>query len=188
MATTSSISTASNALLLLGHTPISSFTDGDTGSTIAANLYENSYLAILTSHRWRFATKTQELARLVETPLNDRYKYVYQLPSDLLYLQTINGNETDLYNIYESKLYTNETKVIADYTYRISEDKLPPYFSKMFEFYLAAQFAIPLTGDMAKGDYYSKMYLHEIKRAKYADSTQQPQNLFTDSAYVQVRY
>jgi len=183
-AITSSISMASNALLLLGHEPISSFTDGTSGATIAANLYENSYLAILTSHRWRFATKTQELARLVETPLNG-YNYAYQLPSDLLYLQTVDSR---IYNVYESKLYSNEIKVIADYTYRVDEDKLPSYFAKMMEFYLASQFALSLTGDMAKGDYFSKFYLHEIKRAKYADSTQQPQNLFVDNPYVEVRF
>ncbi len=58
----------------------------------------------------------------------------------------------------------------------------------MLEFFLAAQFAVPLTGDMAKGDYYSKFYLNELKRAKYADSTQTPQDTFVQSAYVGVRY
>jgi len=181
---TSSIAIASNALLLLGHQPISSFNDGTSGATIAANLYETSYLGILSSHRWRFATKTQELARLNETPLND-YKYAYQLPSDLLYLQAIDSR---MYNVYESKLYSNEIKVIADYTYRVDEDKLPPYFTKMLEFYLATQFAVSLTGDMDKGNYFSRMYLNEIKRAKYTDSTQQPQNLFVDNPYVEIRY
>ena len=188
MAITSGISIASNALLLLGHEPISSFTEGTAGATIAANLYENSYLAVLSNHRWRFATKTQQLARLTEEPLIEGYRYAYQLPSDLLYLQSINEGATDRYNVYETKLYTNDENVIADYTYRVDEDKLPPYFTKMLEFYLAAQFALSLTGDMQKGEYFSKMYLNEIKRAKWADSTQQPQNLFVDSQYVNVRY
>lgn len=184
---TSSISIASNALLLLGHEPIASFTEGTAGATIAANLYENSYLAVLSNHRWRFATKTEQLARLTETPNND-YKYAYQLPSDLLYLQAINSGSTDMYNVYGSKLYTNEETVKADYTYRVDEDKLPPYFTKMLEFYLASQFALSLTGDMQKGEYFSRFYLNEIKRAKYADSTQQPQNLFVGSSYVEARY
>ena len=183
---TSSISLASNALLLLGGSTISSFTDGTSGSQIAANLYENSYLSQLTNHRWRFATKTAQLARLVETPIND-YKYAFQLPSDLIYLQKTVDN-IGLYQIYGSKLYTNAETVTVDYTYRVDEDKLPPYFTKMLEFFLAAQFAVPLTGDMDKGNYYSKFYLNELKRAKYADSTQTPQDTFTPSAYVGVRY
>jgi len=37
--TTSSISLASNALLLLGHETIASFDEGTSGATIADNLY-----------------------------------------------------------------------------------------------------------------------------------------------------
>ena len=182
--TTSSISLASNALLLLGHETIASFDEGTAGATLAANLYETSYLSTLTIHRWRFATKKAQLARLVETPINE-YNYAFQLPSDMLYLIKADVND---YEIYENKLYCNSQDVYIDYIFRVNEDNLPPYFAKMFEFFLAAQFALSLTGDMEKGNYFSRMYLNELKRAKFADSTQRPQDSFSHSPYLEVRF
>ena len=182
--TTSNISLASNALLLLGHETIASFDEGTAGATIAANLYENSYLSLLTTHRWRFAAKKAQLARLVETPLNE-YNYAFQLPSDCIYLIK---TTSCTYQIYGDKLYSNDLEVEAEYTYRVDEANLPPYFTKMFEFFLSSQFALSLTGDMEKGNYFSRMYLFELKKAKFADSTQHPQESFIDNPYVNVRY
>ena len=182
--TTSAISLASNALLLLGHETISSFTDGTTGATIAENLYEGSYISLLTTHRWRFATKQARLSRLASTPIN-KWTHSFQLPSDMLYLIKA---DVSRYEIYEDKLYCDVQDVYVEYTFRVEEDKLPGYFAKMFEFYLASQFALTLTGDMDKGNYFSKFYLHELKRAKFADSTQRPQEGFIHNPYVDVRY
>jgi len=182
--TTSSISLASNGLLLLGHEPISNFEDGTSGATIAANLYETAYLSVLTNHRWRFATKQARLARLTEAPLRD-WTYQFQLPADLLYLAKV---DTERYEIYEDKLYANSSDIYIEYTYRVDEDKLPGYFAKMFEFFLAAQFAVSLTGDMDKAQLFGRFYEQELRRAKFADSTQRPNESFTDSPYTQVRY
>jgi len=182
--TTSAISLSSNALLLLGHEPIASFEDGTSGATIAANLYENSYLSQLTNHRWRFATKKGRLARLTTSPESE-YQYAFQMPSDCIYL--IKASVAD-YQVYGDQLYTNNLEVDVDYTYRVKEDKLPPYFTKMLEFFLAAQFAVSLTGDIEKGKYFSMLYITELKRAKFADSTQTPQDTFVDSPYLLIRY
>jgi len=182
--TPSNIALASNALLLLGHETIASFTEGTAGATIASNLYENSYLSQLTNHRWGFATKQQQLARCSTSPV-DGYTYAYVMPSDCIYLIKA---DTRNYRVYGHMVYTNATTLYIDYIYRVDEVNLPPYFTKMFEFFLAAQFALPLTGDIKKGEYYSRMYLNELKRAKFADSTQSPQDTFIDSPYTEVRY
>lgn len=181
---TSDISIASNGLLLLGHDPIASFTEPTAGATIAANLYETSYLSLLTTHRWRFATKKEKLARLSEVPMN-KYSHKFQIPSDCIY---VISPDTKDYEIYGSTIHANAKDLDMDYIYRVDEDKLPPYFSKMLEFFLATQFAVPLTGDMNKGKYFNAMYLNELKRAKFADSTQRPNTGFMDSPYTSVRY
>lgn len=182
--TVSSITISSNALILLGAEPIASFTDGSTGATIASNLYESSYQSMLTTHRWRFATKKAQLARLSAPPLNG-YSYAFQIPSDCLYVITPTTND---YEIYGSLIYCNDTAIKLDYIYRVSEDKLPAYYVKMLEFFLAAQFAIPLAGSIDKGNYYSKLFVDQQRKAKFADSTQRPQDSFIDSPYVNVRY
>lgn len=184
MASISDISIASNGLLLLGNDTIASFTEDTAGATIAAELYETSYLSLLTAHRWRFATKKATLAMLAAAPLNG-YTHKFQIPSDCLYV--INAT-TSNYEVYENTIFANDTDVDIDYIYRVDEDRLPPYFVTMLEFYLAAKFAIPLTGDLKKTELYSKLYLDEMRRAKFADSTQRPNVGFKSSPYTDVRY
>lgn len=181
---TSSISIASNALLLLGSQPLSSFEEGSSQATIASNLYEGSYLSTLTNHRWRFATKIAQLARLSAAPMNG-YTYAFQIPSDCIYV--IKPSTTD-YEVYGSLLYANEMALTLEYTYRVDESKLPPYFTKMLEFFLAAQFAIPLAGSIDKGTYYTRLYEDQLKRAKFTDSSQRPPDSIYDSPYITERY
>lgn len=183
----SDVKMSSNALVLLGGEPIASFEEQTAGSTIAKQLYSNSYRAILTNHRWRFATKSAELPMLVgET--GTRFTYKFALPPDLLYLiRTHNSNED--FEIYGTELHTNHNECTIDYTYEVDETRLPAFVVKAIEFYLAFQFAVPLTGDMDKGNYYRMAYEAELKRAKYADSTQRPGDaLDASNRYTAVRY
>jgi len=181
---TTDISLASNALLLIGHEAIASFEEPTAGATIASNLYQSSYHSVLTTYRWRFATKKAVLARLTTAPLNG-YTYQFQLPVDLLYLITPNLLD---YEIYEDKLYCNETTCSIDYTYKVAEDKLPAYFTKMFEFFLAAQFALPITGSLDKMKAMQQAYMHQLRMAKYADSSQRPADTFVTNPYIDIRY
>lgn len=181
---TSSISIASNALLLLGSQPISSFDDGTTQATIAANLYEGSYLSMLTSHRWRFATKQTKLARLTAKPSNG-YTSAFQIPSDCIYV--IKTSTVD-YEVYGSLIHANAEELFLEYTYKVDESKLPPYFTKTLEFFLAEQFAVSLAGSIDKGLYFGKMYENQLKKAKFADSSQRPPDSIYDSPYITERY
>jgi hypothetical protein len=183
--TTSAIQISSNALILLGHPPIASFDEPGAGPQAATNLYEQSYLNMLTIHRWRFATKKAQLSRLSEAPLNG-YTYQFQLPSDLLYL--IRKDIGTTYEIFGDKLHSNNATEEIDYLYRVNEDNLPPYFIKAFEFFMASQLAIPVVGNSTRADYYAGMYEMQLKRAKFADSTQRPQDSFSSSPYTQVRF
>jgi len=78
--------------------------------------------------------------------------------------------------------------VYIDYVYDVPEDSLPAYFVKAFEFFLAMQFAIPVTGNSTRAQEYEAMYERQLKRAKYADSSQRPQDTFTHNPYVNVRF
>ena len=180
----SKVQLASNALVLLGDTPISSFTEDGAGSQTAANLYESSYLSMLSSHRWNFATKKAQLAKLAEAPKNE-YKYQYQLPTDIVLLITTYPVST--YRILGDKLYADTETVEIDYIYKIAEDQFPAYFIKAFEFYLATQFAIPITEDLNKADIMNKFYERESRKARYADSQSQPAVPIQDDPYIRVR-
>ena len=182
--TTSAISLCSNGLLLIGHQSIASFKEGTAGSEIADNLYQSSYHSVLTTYRWRFATRKKKLSRLSAAPMNS-YAYQHQLPIDLLYLIKPIGIMD--YEIYEDKIYTNHSEVEIDYTYQVEEGNLPGYFIKMFEFFLASQFALPITGSLDKMKAMNTVYLHQLRMAKYADSSQRPSDNFPVNPYVDIR-
>ena len=184
--TATDIQIASNALLLLGHEPIANFEEPTAGATIAANLYDSSYKSMLTTYRWRFATRSSvQLARLT-TPSDENFEFSFQLPADLLYLQRVTERNLN-YEIYEDKLHTNQTTVSIDYTYNIAADKLPAYYVKSLEFFLSTQFALSLTGDLNKMKAFEKAYVYQLRQAKFADGTQRPSASFQDSPYTDVR-
>jgi len=180
----SDIALASNAMLLLGGSTIASFTDGSAEAEIAANLFEHSYKSTLSGHRWRFAVKQVKLARLTATP-EALFSYQFQLPTDILYLFRTIDNQR--YEVYGDRLYSNATEVTIEYVYDIESDKVPSYFAKMFEFYLASQFAIPLTGDLDKASYYKSEYEKALTRAKFLDSSSRPNQTFINNRYTDVR-
>lgn len=180
----SKIQLISNALILLGDSPISSLDDPGAGATAGTNLYESTYLAILSSHRWKFATKKMQLNRLTAVPMNE-YKYQYQLPTDLILLITTYPRSD--YRILEDKLYTDSNTVSVDYIYRVSEDKFPAYFVKAFEYYLARDLAIPVTEDMKKVEMMQNIYNTEARKARYADSQSSPTVAMQDAPYISVR-
>ena len=101
MTTTTSISIASNALLLLGHNQIISFSDAGAGGTVASAFYETSYVALLTLHPWSFAKKKKTLSKLTAQPINN-FQYQYQLPTDCLRVLTV--FPTTDYEIFEDKI------------------------------------------------------------------------------------
>ena len=143
-----SIDLASNALLLIGEETISSFTDDSTAALIAANLYELTYESLLTLHPWRFASTKSTLSRLTASPVNEW--------------------------TYGDKLFTNNTSVVLDYTFKPDESFLPAYFAELLEYRLAAVFAIPITESTTKGDYYSTLGERQLAKAKTIDSQMTP--------------
>jgi hypothetical protein len=178
------ISMCSNALLLIGHSTIASFTDPGAGAEVASNLYETTYENMLTLHRWRFASAKAQLSRLVSSPLNE-WDYAYTLPANYLTMIKLYP-ETD-FEIYENLLYSNEPTVSIDYIFKPDESRLPAYFVKLMEFHLAAQFAIPVTDNTSKAEEYRRMFEDQLRRSKFIDSQARPQDPIVDSPFIEVR-
>lgn len=183
--TTSKIQLISNALILLGDAPISSLTDVGAGAIAGANLYESSYQNLLSIHRWRFAVKKAMLSRLTAKPMSD-YMYQFQLPTDIIKLVKVDGGRD--FDIFEDKIFTNYPSVIVDYVYRVDENFLPSWFIKTFEFFLAAQFAIPVTGNTTRANEYLTMYTQQLKIAKHIDSAERPSRPIQSNPFLEARY
>ena len=63
MATTN-IDICARALIMIGASPISSFSDDSTEGLVTNNIYEEIVEATLTRHKWRFATGQKQLSLL----------------------------------------------------------------------------------------------------------------------------
>jgi len=140
----SKIDMASNALLLLGDRPISSFEGAGAGAQAMANLYEPTYLDMITSSNWGFAKKQQVLSQNATPPVFDNYQYSYTIPNDAIRIHGLRSNME--YYTYEGDLiYTNDSGAELEFFIRPSEGDLPPYFVKLMELELAARSCMAVT-------------------------------------------
>lgn len=181
-----SIDMASNALLLIGDDPISSFSDPGAGAQAAAAFYADTYAGILATHPWTFCLKEQLLSKLSQTP-NDltNYENAFQLPSDLIRVWKIMTHSN--YDIVGSLVYSNENELLCRYNYKVAETELPPHIIKAIEYKLAAEFAIAVTEDENKAVFYERKYAAQVATARSIDSQGHPQVPILDSPFTDVR-
>lgn len=178
------ISMSSNALLLIGHETINSFTDAGAGARAAANLYTPIYEDAITSYPWRFAIGKVTLSQLAADPLNE-WSNAFQLPGDLLLTYRTYPRST--FEIYEDKLYTDQETVEIDYWFKPVETTLPPYFVKLMQYLLAAEFAISVTDNRSLAESFTKMADRQRLVAMNRDSQGRTNNAIESAPFIEVR-
>ena len=186
-AANSSIDIASRALVLIGAEPITSFDSSSTEALVATNMYEDTIRATLSSARWRFATEQAVLNQLSDEPTG-RFDIAHQLPSDLIVLHgvTINDRLID-YTVYGDKVFsdsaTNDT-LIADYTFRATEDNFPSYFSLACQYALASIFATSIARDNSLMQVIEAKAQQLMAKAKSLDAQQQTTRKLSTSRFI----
>tara|TARA_Y100000401_G_scaffold115478_1_gene119272 strand:- start:1344 stop:1928 length:585 start_codon:yes stop_codon:yes gene_type:complete len=173
--------------ILIGASPITSFTDGSTEATIATNMYEDIVRTALCNTRWRFSTNQATLNLLSDAPTG-RYDRAYQLPSSSLMIHaiTVNDNLID-YQIYGDKAYANTTasdSLIADFTFRAGEDKFPSYFTLAVEYSLAVAFATSVARDGPMAQSMTVIASQAMAKARSLDAQQQTTRKLSTSRFV----
>lgn len=146
----------SDALLLLGAAPISSFNQGTNSANVCDRIYPDLKKSTLQSFPWSFSFKKVQLARTINTPVN-QYKYEYQLPSDRLGTVRRAFNSTAVgagtftdWTIQGDKLLTNQETVVVDYQYLPTEAEMPSYFIQLLKYMMAWHLADPITDQISK--------------------------------------
>ena len=179
MATTK-IDICARALVMIGASPITSFADGTTESTVASNLYLDTIKNMLSSYRWRFASKQTQLSRLTDAP-DHRWDSAYQLPSDMVGLHGIYVNDMPIkFERYGDMVYNDATstdKVYADYTYYDEtlsnpEEFFPAYFIFACELSLASMFAYAVAQDPVLSEALEGKAQRQIAVARNIDAQQ----------------
>lgn len=198
----SALSICSDALLLLGAKPISSFTEGTDEASTCDSLYPNIRDQALSIYTWSFAFKKVQLARLTSTPTNE-YKYEYQLPSDRLAApravydsSSVGANVVNNYKIMGSKLLTNNETVYIDYLYSVHEADMPVWFVQLLKYLMAWHLSVPITDQVDKAQYWQSVAIGSpgengrggyMRTAMNIDGQNQPVNGIKDFPLIAVR-
>lgn len=198
----SALSICSDALLMLGAKPISSFTEGTDEASVCDRLYADIRDQALMVYPWSFSFKKTQLAQLVTTPTNE-YKYEYQMPSDRLgapravYASNAVGANTIIdYRIMGSKLLTNEEVIYVDYQYYVPETEMPVWFIQLLKYLLAWHIAMPITDQTEKASYWQTVAVGTpgengrggyMRTAMNIDGQNQPVNSIKDFSLISVR-
>jgi hypothetical protein len=159
------LSICSDALIMLGASPLSSFSDGTDEAQVADRLYDDVRDTLIMQYPYSWTIQKTKIARLADTPINE-WKYKYQLPGDMLgnpkavfNTSSVGANSTRDFEIYSAGLFTNLEDVWIDYQYLPEPAEFPPYFVRLLKTALAAEFAEPITDQITKADYFhSKAY------------------------------
>tara|TARA_R100000951_G_scaffold93434_1_gene81964 strand:+ start:203 stop:787 length:585 start_codon:yes stop_codon:yes gene_type:complete len=180
----------SRASLLIGGDAISSFTDSTAEATVANSVYEDIAQGLLTSTRWRFASKQAQLSRNSTAPLT-RWDASYALPTDSLMISTITIQDLPIdYDIYEGNAFCNATTtdtVIADYIFRADEDNWPSYFITGVELSVASMLAMSVARDASMSVAFEQKAERQLAKARNLDSQQQTTRKLNTSRFIAER-
>lgn len=161
----------SQALLLVGADEITSFSDETREALICQAMYDTTLKSLLEEHPWRFSLAQAQLAQLVATPLYG-YNYAYQLPTDMLRLMATES--AGPYQVFENKLYSNESEVYVTYQIKPDEARFPAYFVKVLVLEMAVALAFSLSEDESKASAMQALLEVAKRKARNTDSQQQP--------------
>lgn len=153
----------SDAMIMLGASPISSFAEATDASKAADRLYDDIRDTCIQQYPWSWSVKKVKLARLDAAPINE-WKYAYALPGDILGdplalfdSSAVGARPRRDWEIYGTSIFCNHEQVWIDYQYRVDESRMPAYFVRMLKAAMAAAFAVPVTDSHQKADYYQAM-------------------------------
>ena len=198
-----SLSICSDALLMLGAKPISSFDEGSDEASVANRLYTDIKNQALLMYPWSFSFKKTPCARLITTPVNE-YRYEYQLPGDRLTSPraVYDTNATSVpprkeYRIIGDKILTDYEQIYIDYQYSVAEYDMPSYFVQLMKYMLTWHFALPITDQTDKSQYWQSVAVGSpadngrggyLRQAMNIDGQGNPSNAINDFSLIAVRY
>lgn len=197
------LSICSDALLMLGAKPISSFDEGTDEASVANRLYPDIKDQAILMYPWSFSYKKVSIARLISTPINE-YRYEYQLPGDRLTSPRAiyDTNATNIpprkeYRIIGDKLLTDYEQVYIDYQYSVPEYDMPSYFVQLLKYMMTWHLALPITDQTDKSQYWQSVATGApgengrggyLRQAMNIDGAGNPTNAINDFSLIAVRY
>ena len=198
------LSICSDALILLGAAPLSSFTKGTSSAQACDRLYPDLRDTLLSTYQWSWSVTKIQLARLAGAPLNN-WQYAYQLPGDMLYgvIALYGGASTSErslrygWEIFGTQVLTNLEQVYIDYQPSTVESNMPTYFVRLLRTAMAAELGLVITDQASKADYFRSIAYGGpadsgrgglMREAMNIDSRGKPPHIIEDYSLIDVRY
>lgn len=167
------------ALTMIGQQPISLLTDDNNRATMCNKRLGDVRDTVLRSHKWNAATKRATLAKTVTSP-EFGFANQFQLPT--LFIKMIATDlEGQAYKIEAGNestggdsqiLLTDADTLKIVYVYQLTDvSKMDSTLKHAIACRLAADIALPLTGDLNISDMMYKKYSQILADAKFEDSS-----------------
>lgn len=182
------ISICSNALLMLGQSAISSFSETGDRVTLCANLYPSVRDAVLRSHPWNCATKRVLLSPANPPPAFD-FSCRFPKPSDWLRTLQVgkNGCQIDFRSEGRSIL-ANANALPLVYIARVSPVEWDPSLVHVVELAMAAKLAYAVTSSTSMEQLKMQEFKDALKSAKAEDGQDDPPEEFEEGSFVEARF
>lgn len=193
------VSICSDALLLLGAKPISSFNDGTDEANTSDRLYPDVRDMTLSMYPWSFAYKKQKLSRLLGAPVNE-WRYQFQMPGDRLgnpravfRSESVGARPFKDWEIKGDLLLTNTELIVIDYPFQTQEFAMPQYFVQLLKYMMAWHLAFPITEQESKTQYWQSVAIGSgrdgyFRQAANIDGQGQPPQVIEDFALIEARF
>ena len=183
------VSICSNALLMLGDKPISSFEEGTDRAALAANLWETARDYVLRRHPWNCAIKRKILAPDTTAPAFD-FTAQFSLPADWLRTLSVGEEgERPFYKIEGRKLLMNGSVCKLRYIYR---NDVPATWDAMLvhamTMVMKALFAYPITQSQGLEQLVESILAPILREARAVDGQEEPGDALDDSPLLDARY
>tara|TARA_R100001443_G_scaffold94881_1_gene101402 strand:+ start:58 stop:672 length:615 start_codon:yes stop_codon:yes gene_type:complete len=197
------VSICSIALLKLGATSITSFTDGTAPASVCQVIYPKVKASSLSMYPWSFTLTKVQLSRLTSTP-NSTWQYEYTLPTSMITgvprkvmaSSSVGSPMIKDYEIQGAKLLTDQTTIFIDYQADVAEGSLPTYFVDFLVHQLCWNLSEAITDQIEKSIYWREVALGtegenrrggEFRRAMHIDSAGQTTPVIGEYLLTEVR-
>lgn len=183
----SAVSICSDALLMLGASPINSFTENNDRARLASNLYPRRKLAMMRSHPWNCLMKRVMLAPEATAPAFD-YAAQFVMPSDCLRVWQVgrDGEAID-YKVEANRILAEGTVLPLRYVADLDEGLWDDLLVEAMTLRMKALMAYAITKSQAVADTAAQEADRAFRLAKSVDGQEDPPQTLGESAILTAR-
>ncbi len=186
---TTDVEICSNALLMLGDSPIADFSEDEDRVRLCANLYPSVRLSILRGHPWNCCAARVVLAPDAVAPPFGPFAYRFQLPSDCLRVISVGEDGAEIDWRTEGR-YLLASDAVCKLKY-VSSNVLEAYFDPLLvdllTITMAARMAYPITKSASLAADLKTEAARALKYAKATDGQEDPPETLGDMRFMHAR-